>query len=104
MGMSIESAPAAHLDQPDGPSMPGVSRLIRIELGGRARHARVKTMLAAYATQATRPDDAYQARTTMHELTAAIDNGWNPTQQRKHTIHIDNARDQPALTAWRRIW
>jgi hypothetical protein len=104
MQMSIESALAAHFTQPDGPSMPGVSWLIRIEHGGRDYHARVKALLAADATKATRKDDDYQARTAMQYLAAEIENGWNPAQEREHTIHISNPHGQLAQRPWWRFW
>jgi hypothetical protein len=104
MQMSIESALAAHFKQPDGPSMPGVSWLIRIDHGGRSYSARVKALLAADATKATRRDDGYQARTAMQYLAAEIENGWNPAQEREHTIHIGNPHGALAPRPWWRFW
>lgn len=99
--MSIESALEAHFKQADGPSLPGVSWLVRIEHGGHLYHARVKALLAPDATKATRRDDGYQARTTMRYLAAEIENGWNPAQEREHTIHIGNPHGQPAQPWWK---
>ncbi len=99
--MKIESALSAHFKQPDGPSVPGVSWLVRIEHGGRSHHARVKSLLAANASRATRRDDAYQARTTMQYLAALIENGWDPAQEREHTIEIGDAPGTSARPWWR---
>lgn len=102
--MSIESALAAHFKQPDGPSLPGVSWLVRIEHGGRSYHARVKALLAPDASRATRKDEGYQARTTMQYLAAEIEAGWNPAQEREHTIQIGNPHGQQPVRAWWRFW
>jgi len=104
--MTIESALSAHFKQPNGPSVPGVSWLVRIEHGGRHYHARVKALLAPDATKATRKDDGYQARTTMQYLAAEIENGWNPAQEREHTIQIGNPQGQPLQPTrpWWRLW
>ena len=101
ISMSIESGLAAHFKQPDGPSLPGTSWLVRIEYGGSLYHARVKALLAPDATKATRKDDGYQAQTTMQYLAAEIENGWNPAQEREHTIQIGNPPGQPAPPWWR---
>src|SRR4051794_31795821 len=101
--MSVQSGLAAHFKQPDGPSLPGVSWLIRIEHGGSTYHARVKALLMADATKATRKDDGYQARTAMQYLAAEIENGWNPAQEREHTIHIGNPHGQAAQRRWWRF-
>ena len=101
--MSIESALAAHFKQPDGPSVPGVSWLVRIEHGGQACHARVKALLAADASRATRRDEAYQARVTMQYLTELIESGWNPADEREHTIEIGNPPGA-AQCPWWRFW
>ena len=104
--MHIESALAAHFKQPEGPSVPGTSWLVRIEHGGQLHHARVKALLASDATRATRKDDAYQARTAMQYLAAEIENGWNPAHDRDHEIHIGNPHGQPAdpVKPWWRFW
>ena len=99
--MSIESALAAHFKQPDGPSLPGVSWLVRIEHGGQHYHARVKALLASDATRATRRDDGYQAQTTMQYLADEIAKGWNPAHEREHTIQIGNPHGQPARPWWK---
>lgn len=101
--MSIESGLAAHFKQDDGPSLPGVSWLVRIEHGGRTHHARVKALLAPQATRATRKDDAYQAQTTMQYLAAEIDKGWDPAQEREHTIEIGNPHGQ-VPPPWWKFW
>ena len=100
MQMAIESGLAAHFKQADGPSLPGVDWLVRIDHGGRTDYARVKALLTADATKATRKDQAYQAHTTMQYLAAEIENGWNPAEQREHTIHIGNPHGQPAKPWW----
>ena len=104
--MSIESGLAAHFKQPEGPSLPGVAWLVRIEHGGKLYHARVKALLAPDATKATRKDDGYQARTVMQYLAAEIENGWNPAHDRDHEIHIGNPHGQPAdpVKPWWRFW
>lgn len=104
--MAIESGLAAHFKQVEGPSLPGVSWLVRIEHGGRVHHARVKALLMPDATKATRKDEGYQARTTMDYLSAEIHNGWDPAEERDHTIHIGNPFGQPAQETrpWWRFW
>ncbi len=105
--MSIESGLAAHFKRPDGPSMPGVSWLVRIEHGGQAHHARVKALLAADASRATHRDQDYQARTTMQYLAELIELGWNPAQEREHTIEIGNPSGAPSAVPprpWWRLW
>lgn len=104
--MFIESALAAHFKQAQGPSMPGVSWLVRIEYGGLSHHARVKALLSPDATKATRKDEGYQARTTMEYLAAQIQNGWDPAQEREHVIHIGNPHGEPPTPArpWWRFW
>jgi hypothetical protein len=101
MQMSIESGLAAHFKQPEGPSVPGVSWLVRIEHGGRQHHARVKALLAPDATPATRKDQAYQAQTTMQYLAHEIEKGWDPAEPREHEIRIANPHGQPAAPWWR---
>ncbi|MEO8059850.1 MAG: hypothetical protein ABI671_16170 [Burkholderiales bacterium] len=103
MQMTIESALAAHFKQPVGPSVAGVSWLVRIEHSGHPHHARVKALLAANASRATRRDQDYQARTTMQYLAALIESGWNPAQEREHTIEIGNPPGAP-LRPWWRFW
>ncbi len=88
MHMKIESALAAHFKQPNGPSVPGVSWLVRVEQDGQTYHARVKALLSPNASRATRRNQDYQARTTMQYLAALIESGWNPAQERDHTIEI----------------
>jgi len=102
-GLAVESGLAAHFKQPDGPSVPGVSWLVRIEYGGRLHFARVKALFANDATQATRRDQAYQVKTTMDYLAAEIAGGWDPADEREHTIRIGNPTGQPAR-AWWRFW
>jgi hypothetical protein len=75
--MSIESALEAQFKQPDGPSLPGVSWLVRIDHGGQVHHVRVQALLAA-----------------------EIVSGWNPAQEREHTIHMGNLHGQPAQPWW----
>ena len=45
--MAVESALSAHFKQADGPSVPGVDCLVRIERDGRTHHARVRALLSA---------------------------------------------------------
>jgi len=101
MQMTIESALAAHFKQPNGPSAAGVSWLVRIEHGGQLYHARVKALLAANASRATRRDQDYQARTTMQYLAALIEGGWNPAQEREHTIEIGDPAGAPPRPWWK---
>ncbi len=105
--MSIESGLAAHFKQADGSSVPGVSWLVRIDHDGRTHHARVKALLAADASRATRRDDGYQARTTLQYLAAELDKGWDPAHERDHVIEIGNphvdAANRPSRPWWR-IW
>jgi len=101
--MTIESALAAHFKQPDGPSVAGVSWLVRIEHGGRPHHARVKALLAADASRTTCRDQDYQARTTMQYLAALIESGWDPAQEREHTIQIGNPPGAPSRPWWK-LW
>lgn len=101
--MRIESGLAAHFKQADGPSLPGVSWLVWIEHGERTYHARVKALLAPDASRATRKDDGYQARTAMQYLAAEMANGWHPSQERDHTIHIGNPPGA-AATPWWKFW
>jgi hypothetical protein len=107
MQMTIESALAAHFKQPNGPSVAGVSWLVRIEHGGRAHHARVKALLAADASRATRRDQKYQARKTMQYLDELIESGWDPAQEREHTIEIGDPPGAPGTEpsrSWWRFW
>jgi len=99
--MRIEGGLAAHFKQADGPSLPGVSWLVRIEHGGNLHYARVKALLAPDATRATRRDDGYQVRTTMQYLADQIEKGWNPADEREHVIHIGNPHGAPARPWWR---
>lgn len=99
--MAIESGLAAHFMQPGGKSVPGTSWLVRIEYGGRPFHARVKALLAADASRATRRDEHYQARATMQYLLSLIESGWNPAQEREHTITIGNPPGSPPRRWWR---
>jgi len=94
--MRIESGLAAHFNQPGGPSVPGVMWSVDLKRGDEVRHATVKALMADDATPATRADEAYQARTTMQYLHELIEQGWDPAQQREHTIHIGNPPGQPA--------
>lgn len=103
MQINIESGLVAHFKQSHGPSVPGVSWLVRIEHGGSTHLARVKMLLAADASRATRRDESYQARTTMQYLAALVESGWNPAHEREHTIEVG---DPPgtAVRAWWRFW
>jgi len=101
MQMTIESALAAHFKQPNGPSVAGVSWLVRIEQGGHPYHVRVKALLAVNASRATRRDQDYQARTTMQYLAALIENGWNPAEEREHMIEIGDPHGAPSHPWWR---
>ncbi|MCE9657560.1 MAG: hypothetical protein K8R60_03305 [Burkholderiales bacterium] len=112
VAMTVESGLAAHFKQPEGPSVPGVEWLVRIEHEGRIHHARVRALLAADASAATRKDEAYQAQTTMQYLAESIEQGWNPAEEGEHVIHIGNPHGQPAEAArpaqsarpWWRFW
>jgi hypothetical protein len=112
VALTIESGLAAHFKQPEGPSLPGVEWLVRIENEGRIHHARVRALLAADASAGTRKDEAYQAQTTMQYLAEAIERGWNPAEEREHVIHIGNPHGQAADAAvpaqparpWWRFW
>lgn len=101
--LSIESGLAAHFKQEQGPSLPGVSWLVRIDHKGATHHARVKALLAPDASKATRHDKDYQARTTMEYLLDQIERGWNPAQPREHTIHIGDPLGS-APRPWWRFW
>ena len=101
MSMSIESGLSAHFKQDDGPSLPGVSWLVRIERDGCIHHARVKSLLAADASRATRKDEKYQGRTTLDYLAAEMANGWDPAQEREHTIQIGDPQGQVAPPWWK---
>jgi|GEM_PF-2794691 len=101
MQMTIESALAAHFKQPNGPSVAGVSWLVRIEHGGYPYHVRVKALLAVNASRATRRDQDYQARTTMQYLAALIENSWNPAEEREHMIEIGDPHGAPSHPWWR---
>lgn len=101
LSMTIESGLAAHFNQPDGPSVPGVSWLVRIERDGRLHHARVRALLAADATRATRKDQTYQANTTMQYLADQIESGWDPADAREHEILIGNPHGEVARPWWR---
>jgi hypothetical protein len=103
MQMSIESGLAAHFKRPDGPSVPGVSWLVRIEHEGQVHHARVKALLAPDATRATRRDQGYQAQTTMEYLADEIERGWSPDDTREHEIEIGNPAGA-APRPWWRFW
>jgi hypothetical protein len=110
--MSIESGLSAHFRQPDGPSVPGVDWLVRIEHEGQVHHARVRSLLAADASVSTRRDQAYQAQTTMQYLADEIGKGWSPADEREHVIHIGNPHGQaadaraaePPAKPWWRFW
>lgn len=99
--LSIESGLAAHFKQAQGPSLQGVSWLVRIDHGGHTHHARVKALLAPDATKATRQDQAYQAQTTMEYLNDQMAQGWNPADEREHIIHISNPLGQQPKPWWR---
>jgi len=106
LDMSIESGLAAHFTQADGLSLQGVSWLVRIDLDGQTHHARVKALLLPGTASATRKDQAYQAQTTLQYLADQIEQGWNPANEREHTIHIGDPvqpRAQPH-TPPRRWW
>ena len=92
--MAIESALSAHFLQPDGPSLPGVDWLVRIERDGRTHHARVRALLQPGASKATRKDQAYQAQTTMQYLADQLEAGWDPADEREHVIHIGDPHGQ----------
>jgi hypothetical protein len=101
LDMSIQSGLAAHFRQAEGPSLQGVSWLVRIDRDGQTHHARVKALLAPSATRATRKDEAYQAQTSMQYLADEIERGWNPADEREHTIHIGNPVDQRPQPWWK---
>jgi hypothetical protein len=101
VAMSIESGLAAHFKQPEGPSVPGVSWLVRIERDGRLHFARVKALLAPDATRATRKDQAYQMQTTMQYLADQMESGWDPADEREHEIRIGNPPGRPTKPWWR---
>jgi len=92
--MAIESGLSAHFKQADGPSLPGVDWLVRIERAGSTHHVRVRAVLARDASAATRKDEAYQAQTTMQYLADQMEGGWDPAEEREHLIHIGNPHGQ----------
>jgi len=104
--MSIESGLAAHFKQVQGPSLPGISWLVRIDHNGATHHARVTALLAPDASKATRRNKDYQARTTMEYLTDQIESGWDPAKPREHTIHIGDPLGSAAQAPrpWWRFW
>ena len=113
--MAIESGLSAHFKQPDGPSLPGTDWLVRIERDGSTYHARVRALLQAGASKATRDDPAYQAQTTMQYLADQMESGWNPADEREHVIHIGDPHGtapQPeeghapdgAAKPWWKLW
>jgi len=101
--MAVESGLSAHFKQPDGPSLPGVDWLVRIERDGRIHHARVRALLQPCASQATRKDQAYQAQTTMQYLADQLEAGWDPADEREHVIHIGDPHVRHPLRRYLRI-
>ena len=76
----------------------------RIDHAGQTHRARVKALLAADATRATRKDEAHQTRATLAYLNAELANGWDPAQEREHTIEIGNPPGQRAPAWWKFWW
>ena len=104
--MAVESALSAHFKQADGPSLPGVEWLVRIERDGRTHHARVRALLQPGASKATRADQAYQAQTTVQYLADQMESGWDPAHEREHLIHIGDPHGQAPAAAkpWWKVW
>jgi hypothetical protein len=109
--MRVENGLSAHFKEEDGTSRPGVDWAIGIKRGEETFTVRVKALLTDDATKATRRDQQYQAQTAMQYLNDELRSGWDPAQEREHTIYIGNPH--PSVTGeaptppgkpWWKIW
>lgn len=88
--MRIEGGLAAHFEEPNGVSRPGVHWTVGLKHGKETYSVLVKALLADDATAATRADQEYQAQTAMQYLNDQLQSGWRPGQEKEHTIYIGN--------------
>ena len=83
---------------------------ISLTRGDQHYSATVKGLLADDATKATRKDATYQAQTAMEYLNDRLHNGWHPSDDVEHTIHISNPLNTSAATQssasklWWKFW
>lgn len=111
--MRIERGLAAHFNQPDGPSRPGVMWSVGLKRGAETWTVQVKALLSDEASATTRADQEYQARTTMQYLNDRLAQGWHPSEPQDHTIFIGDPSGGAAGAApaapgaekpWWKIW
>ncbi len=88
--MRIEGSLAAHFQEPNGPSRPGVMWTVGLKHGEETYTVMVKGLLADDAMPETREDQEYQAETVMQYLNDQLSSGWHPNQEKEHTIYIGN--------------
>jgi hypothetical protein len=85
---------------------------IGLKRGSETYQAMVKGLLTDDATPETRRNQEYQGQTVMEYLNDQLRQGWDPTQQKEHTIYIGNplgtADASPSKQAskkpWWRVW
>jgi hypothetical protein len=110
--MRVESAMSAHFKQESGPSRPGVMWAIGLKRGNETYHTTVKGLLTDDATSETQRDKEYQGKTVMEYLNDQLQQGWNPRQQKEHTIYIGNplaavgpsSSKQASKKPWWKVW
>ncbi len=88
--MRIEGSLAAHFNEPNGSSRPGVMWTVGLKHGEETYSVMVKGLLADDAAPHTRENQEYQAETVMQYLNDQLNSGWHPNQEKEHTIYISN--------------
>jgi hypothetical protein len=88
--MRVEGGLSAHFKVPDGPSRPGVQWAIGLKQGEKIYSVLVKALFADDATPETRANQQYQGQVAMQYLNDCLKKGWDPDQEREHTIYISN--------------
>jgi len=93
--MRVEKGLSAHFKVPNGPSRPGVQWIIGLKRGEVEHSVPVTALFVDNATDETRANQEYPARTAMQYLNDQLRNGWRPEQDKDHTIYIGNPAAQP---------
>jgi hypothetical protein len=88
--MRIEGSLAAHFNEQNGPSRPGIMWTVGLKHGEETYKVMVKGLLADDATPETRENKGYQAETVMQYLNDQLNSGWHPKQEKEYTIYIGN--------------
>jgi hypothetical protein len=88
--MRVENGLSARFKEPNGNSRPGVHWTIGLKRGEETYQVLVKAFLTDDATDETRRDQEYQARTAMQYLNDQLIGGWHPAEEKDHTIYIGN--------------